>query len=179
MSEENKLLTKDEEKELHDWYMSPITAVNVCLTQIKENRGQLVETLNQIRTEGGISKLKGLRKMTLDVLSAFGQGTFDVSIRPIASGVFSLTKVDLAVIDEMLESMRNLADVLNVIIKVDQYDDISTVMYNLQTGRSKFVVDSLNENGLTPDDDLDNDNNDTITLSDLLKAERSRKETNK
>ena len=182
MSEEkNELLTEEESKQLHDQYMSPIMTMNAYLTQLKENRGQLIETLNEIRTEGGIEKLKGLRKASARLVMALNDFCFKYSDYSPALKTFSISKVDDAVAIETRGLLSSLVDVLTAVIEADGYGDMSQVLYNLQTGRSKFIVDAFDENGLIPDDvdDTNDDDDDAISLHDLLEAERNHKKTNK
>ena len=181
---DNQLLTGDESKKLHDAYMSPIMAVHECLTQIEVNSVNLLETLDQIRIEGGIDKIKGLQKLTIDAKTCLDSAvnySFACPMHPNLVDIFDLTKVDLAVIDETKQLLNDLGNVLKLVIYSDVLEDASNVLCGLQTGRSKSIIGNFDENGLLRDDDevTDGDDDNIITLEELLEAERNHKKANK
>lgn len=201
MSEhKNQLLTGDESKKLHDAYMSPIMAVNECLTKIKMNSVNLLETLDQIITEGGIDKIKGLQKLIIDVKTCLDSDvnySFGCLTHQSLVDIYDLTGFDLAIINETKQLLNDLGDVLKLVIYSDVLEDASNVLCGLQTGRSKSIIGNFDENGLLRDEDdvtdgdddnsitleelleLAGDDGNIITLEELLEAERDHKEVNK
>lgn len=175
MSEENdySLLTKDEQKKLHEKLFGPITDINVYLKNLKDNKGKLLETLEEIKLEGGVEKLIGLRNEVYNESAELNRLRWEFLSAPFVDSV------DHAVLDQVLDRLEVLIRILELLILADCSEAMSSGMVNLQINHADFFVHALNKDGWIPDKVNDEDDNNTITLSDLLKAERNHKTTNK
>lgn len=174
MSEENKysLLTKDEQKKLHEKLFGPITNINNHLKNIEDNKGKLLDTLEEIKLEGGVEKLIGLRN---EVRNEFNK------LSNIYSGWTSaplVDSIDAAILDQVTDRLTVLGRILTLLIFADESESMSSAMFNLQINRADFFTHALNEDGWVPDKFNDEDGTE-ITLSDLLKAERDHKKADK
>lgn len=174
MSEENdySLLTKDEQKKLHEKLFGPITDINVYLKDLKDNKGKLLETLEEIKLEGGVEKLIGLRNEIEKEWLQLPKPITSVQPLPFADDV------DNAVTRQVIGELWQLRRILNLLIFADQSESMSSAMFNLQINRADFFTHALNEDGWVPDKFNDEDGTE-ITLSDLLKAERNHKKADK
>lgn len=174
MSEENEysLLTKDEQKKLHEKLFAPINNINTYLKNLEDDKGKLLDTLEEIKLEGGVEKLIGLRNEVdfeaFELNQLFNKST----IAPFSDSV------DDAVIHQTADKLGQLSDILQLLILSDDYESMSSGMFNLQIGRADFFTHVLDKNGWIPDKLTDEDGAE-ITLSDLLKVERDHKNTNK
>ena len=175
MSEENdySLLTKDEQKKLHEKLFGPITNINAYLKNLEDNKGKLLDTLEEIKLEGGVEKLIGLRNEVEKEWAQLNNPLTGVQPLPFADDV------DNAVTRQAIGKLWQLRRILNLLIFVDQSESMSSAMFNLQINRADFFTHALNKDGWVRDKVSDEEDNNTITLSDLLKAERNRKTTNK
>ena len=194
MSEENcySLLTKDEQKKLHEKVFGPITNINTCLKNLEDNKGKLLDTLEEIKLEGGAEKLIGLRNEVDFEAFQLNQLFNKSTIAPFSDSV------DDAVIHQTVDKLGQLSDILKLLILSDDSEAMSSGMVNLQISHADFFVHALNKDGWIPD--KVNDEDDTkITLEDLvelggdddatiialeellelLEEERDHKETNK
>lgn len=174
MSEENdySLLTKDEQEKLHEKLFGPITSINACLKNLEDNKGKLLDTLEEIKLEGGVEKLIGLRNEVEKEWLQLPDPITSVQPLPFADDV------DNAVTRQVIGELGQLKRILPLLIFADQSESMSSAMFNLQTNRADFFTHALNEDGWVPDKFNDEDGTE-ITLSDLLKAERNHKSTNK
>lgn len=174
MSEENdySLLTKDEQKKLHEKLFGPITNINVYLKNLEDNKGKLLDTLEEIKLEGGIEKLIGLRNEVRDEFTKLGNISCGWTSAPLVDSI------DDTILDQVADRLNTLGRVLNLLILADQSESMSSGMFNLQIGRADFFVNVLNKDGWIPDKVTDEDGAE-ITLSDLLKAEQNHKAVNK
>lgn len=175
MSEENNysLLTKDEQKKLHEKLFGPITDINVYLKNLKDNKGKLLDTLEEIKLEGGVEKLIGLRNEVYGEFTKLGNISCGWTSAPLVDSV------DDAILDQVLGRLEVLINVLDLLIIADCSEVMSSGMFNLQINRADFFTHALNKDGWVRDKVSDEEDNNTITLSDLLKAERNHKTTNK
>ena len=173
MSENDySLLTKDEQKKLHEKLFGPITNINVYLKNLEDNKGKLLDTLEEIKLEGGVEKLIGLRNEVDGEAFQLNQLFNKSTIAPFSDSV------DNAVTRQVIGELWQLKRILDLLIFADQSESISSAMFNLQINRADFFTHALNEEGWVPDKFNDEDGTE-ITLSDLLKAERNHKNTNK
>ena len=174
MSEENEynLLTKNEQKKLHEKLFGPITDINTYLKNIEDDKGKLLDTLEEIKLEGGVEKLIGLRNEVEKEWLHLPNPVISVQPLPFADDV------DNAVTLQVIGELGQLKRILDLLILADQSESMSSAMFNLQINRADFFTHALNEDGWIPDKFNDEDGTE-ITLSDLLKAERNHKETNK
>lgn len=173
MSENDySLLTKNEQKKLHEKVFGPITNINNYLKNIEDDKGKLLDTLEEIELEGGIEKLIGLRNEVDGEAYKLNQLFNKSTIAPYADCV------DNAVTRQVIGELGQLKRILNLLIFADQSESMSSAMFNLQINRADFFTHALNEDGWVPDKFNDEDGTE-ITLSDLLKAERNHKITNK
>lgn len=174
MSEENdySLLTKDEQKKLHEKLFGPITNINTYLKNLEDNKGKLLDTLEEIELEGGIEKLIGLRNEVDFEAFQLNQLFNKSTIAPFSDSV------DDAVIHQTVDKLGQLSDILKLLILSDDSEAMSSGMLNLQINHVDFFVHALNKDGWIPDK-FDSEDGTAITLSDLLKAERDHKNTNK
>lgn len=174
MSEENNysLLTKDEQKKLHEKLFGPITDINVYLKNLEDNKGKLLDTLEEIKLEGGVEKLIGLRK---EISSESAQ--LNCLHWVLLSAPF-VDSIDHAVLGQVSHRLDVLINILDLLILADCSEAMSSGMFNLQIDRADFFVNALDKNGWIPDRFDDGDGTE-ITLSDLLKAEQNRKAVNK
>lgn len=175
MSEENdyRLLTKDEQKKLHEKLFGPISNINACLKNLEDNKGKLLDTLEEIELEGGVEKLIGLRKEI---------GSESAQLNLLRWGLLSapfVDSIDHAVLGQVSHRLDVLINILDLLILADCSESISSGMFNLQINRADFFTHALDKDGWIRDKVSDEDDNNTITLSDLLKAERNHKNTNK
>lgn len=175
MSEENcySLLTKDEQKKLHEKLFGPITNINTYLKNIEDNKGKLLDTLEEIKLEGGVEKLIGLRNEVRDEFTKLDHIYCGWASAPLVDSI------DDAILDQVVDRLNILGSILNLLILADQSESMSSAMVNLQINRADFFTHALNKDGWIRDKVSDEDDNNTITLSDLLKAERNYKTTNK
>lgn len=174
MSEENdySLLTKDEQKKLHEKVFGPITNINVYLKNLEDNKGKLLDTLEEIKLEGGIEKLIGLRK---EISSESAQLN---CLHWVSLSAPFVDSIDHAVLGQVSHRLDVLINILDLLILADCSEAMSSGMFNLQIDRADFFVHALDENGWVQDKFDDGDGTE-ITLSDLLKAEQNRKAVNK
>ena len=174
MSEENdySLLTKDEQKKLHEKLFGPITNINVCLKNLKDNKGKLLDTLEEIKLEGGVEKLVGLREEIRSESAELNRVRWGFLPAPFVDSV------DHAVLGQVSHRLDVLINILDLLILADCSEAMSSGMFNLQIDRADFFVNALDKNGWIPDRFDDGDGTE-ITLSDLLKAEQNRKAVNK
>lgn len=174
MSEENdyNLLTKDEQKKLHEKLFGPITDINAYLKNLEDNKGKLLDTLEEIKLEGGIEKLIGLRNEVYGEFTKLGNIPCGWTSAPLVDSV------DDAIVDQVLGRLEVLINVLELLILADCSESMSSAMFNLQINRSDFFTHALNEDGWVPDK-VDSEDDTKITLSELLKAERDHKAVNK
>ena len=173
MSENDySLLTKDEQKKLHEKVFGPITNINTYLKNLEDDKGKLLDTLEEIKLEGGIEKLIGLRK---EINSESAQ--LNCLHWVLLSAPF-VDSIDHAVLGQVSHRLDVLINVLDLLILADCSEEMSSGMLNLQTNRADFFTHALNEEGWVPDKFNDEDGTE-ITLSDLLKAEQNRKAVNK
>ncbi|WP_143456213.1 hypothetical protein [Limosilactobacillus reuteri] len=174
MSEENdySLLTKDEQKKLHEKVFGPITNINDCLKNLEDNKGKLLDTLEEIKLEGGVEKLIGLRNEVCNESAELNRLRWEILSAPFVDSI------DHALLGQVSDRLNELINILDLLILADCSEVMSSGMVNLQINHTDFFVHALNKDGWIPD--KVNDEDDTkITLSDLLKAERNRKKTNK
>lgn len=174
MSEENdySLLTKDEQKKLHEKVFGPITNINTYLKNIEDNKGKLLDTLEEIELEGGVEKLIGLRNEVYGEFTKLGNISCGWTIAPLVDSV------DDAILDQVLGRLEVLINILDLLILADCSETMSSGMLNLQINRADFFTHALDKNGWVPDK-VDSEDGTEITLSDLLKAEQNRKAVNK
>ena len=174
MSEENEynLLTRDEQKKLHEKLFGPIADINTYLKNLEDNKGKLLDTLEEIKLEGGVEKLVGLRKEAYGEFTKLGYISCDWTSAPLVDSV------DDAILDQVLGRLEVLINVLDLLILADCSEAMSSGMVNLQINHADFFVNALDKNGWIPDRFDDGDGTE-ITLSDLLKAEKNRKAVNK
>lgn len=174
MSEENdySLLTKDEQKKLHEKLFGPITNINVYLKNLEDNKGKLLDTFEEIKLEGGVEKLIGLRNEVYNESAELNRLRWEFLSSPFVDSV------DHAVLDQVLDRLEVLIRILEILILADCSEAMSSGMFNLQIDRADFFVNALDKNGWIPDRFDDGDGTE-ITLSDLLKAERDHKKINK
>ena len=174
MNEENdySLLTKDEQKKLHEKLFGPITNINTYLKNIEDNKGKLLDTLEEIKLEGGIEKLVGLREEIRSESVQLNLLRWGLLSAPFADSI------DHAVLGQASDRLDVLIHILDLLILSDDSEAMSSGMFNLQIDRADFFVNALDKNGWIPDRVDDGDGTE-ITLSDLLKAEQNRKAVNK
>lgn len=174
MSEENdySLLTKDEQKKLHEKFFVPITNINTYLKNIEDNKGKLSDTLEEIELEGGVEKLIGLRNEVYGEFTKLGNISCGWTSAPLVDSV------DDAILDQVLGRLEVLINVLDLLILADCSEAMSSGMFNLQINRADFFTHALDKNGWVPDK-VDSEDGTEITLSDLLKAEQNHKAVNK
>ena len=175
MSEENdySLLTKDEQKKLHEKLFGPITNINTCLKNIEDNKGKLLDTLEEIKLEGGVEKLIGLRK---EISSESAQ--LNCLHWVLLSAPF-VDSIDHAVLGQVSHRLDVLINILDLLILADCSEAMSSGMFNLQIGRADFFTHALNKDGWIRDKVSDEDDDNTITLEELLEAERNHKKADK
>lgn len=175
MSEENdySLLTTGEQKKLHEKVFGPIANINTYLKNIEDDKGKLLDTLEEIKLEGGVEKLIGLRNEVYNESAELNRLRWEFLSAPFVDSV------DHAVLDQVLDRLEVLIRILELLILADCSEAMSSGMVNLQINHADFFVHALNKDGWIPDKVNDEDDNNTITLSDLLKAERNHKTTNK
>lgn len=174
MSEENEysLLTKDEQKKLHEKVFGPITNINTYLKNIEDNKGKLLDTLEEIELEGGIEKLIGLRN---EVRNESSQLT---SLRLGFLSAPFVDSIDHAVLGQVSDRLKVLINILDLLILDDCSEAMSSGMFNLQINRADFFTYALDKDGWVRDK-VDSEGGAEITLSDLLKAEQNHKAVNK
>lgn len=174
MSKENEynLLTKDEQNKLHEKVFGPIANINTYLKNLEDSKGKLLDTLEEIKLEGGVEKLIGLRNEVYNE---------SVQLNLLRWGLLSapfVDSIDHAVLGQASDRLDVLIHILDLLILSDDSEAMSSGMFNLQIDRADFFVNALDKNGWIPDRVDDGDGTE-ITLSDLLKAEQNHKTTNK
>lgn len=173
MSENDySLLTKDEQKKLHENLFGPIANINVYLRNLEDDKGKLMDTLEEIKLEGGIEKLIGLRNEVDGEAYKLNQLFNQDIVAPLSDSI------DDAVIHQTVDKLGQLSDILKLLILSDDSESMSSAMFNLQINRADFFTHALNKDGWIPDK-VDSEDDTKITLSELLKAERDHKEVNK
>lgn len=174
MSEENfhSLLTKDEQKKLHEKLFGPITNINVYLNNLEDNKGKLLDTLEEIKLEGGVEKLIGLRNEVHNESVELNRLGWEFLSEPFVDSV------DHAVLGQVLDRLEVLIRILDLLILADCSEAMSSGMVNLQINHTDFFTHALNKDGWIRDKVSDEDDT-KITLSDLLKAERNHKKADK
>lgn len=164
MSEENdyNLLTKDEQKKLHEKLFGPINNINTCLKNLEDNKGKLLDTLEEIELEGGIEKLIGLRNEVEKEWLQLPNPITIIQTLPFADDA------DKAVTRQVIGELGQLKRILDLLILSDDSEAMSSVMANLQINRADFFVHALNKDGWIPDKVNDEDDDKSITLEELL-----------
>lgn len=166
MSEENdySLLTKDEQKKLHEKVFGPIANINTYLKNLEDDKGKLLDTLEEIKLEGGVEKLVGLRKEVEKEWLQLQNLITSVQPLPFADDV------DNAVTRQVIGELGQLKRILNLLIFADQSESMSSAMFNLQINRADFFTHALNKDGWIADKVNDEDDDNSITLEELLEV---------
>lgn len=73
-----------------------------------------------------------------------------------------------AVTRQVIGKLWQLRLILNLLIFVDQSESMSSAMFNLQINRADFFTHALNKDGWIPDKVNDEDDDNSITLEELL-----------